>query len=488
MEFKSKSGIKYFFDNDIGIAYPSHPNIEKMIGNTSRIKEDISTLPTDDDSLFYLKFLQKLDKIRPKQKPKRQSPILPGDARKMVFRDGLYQMILGITEDCNLRCRYCVYSDAYTLTRKPSKQVMDFKTAKKALDHYASLIREGRQYNPVRRPAVGFYGGEPLLNFHLIQECVHYLKTTCPDIDFFYSLTTNGTLLTKEKEDFLKEHGFTLTISIDGPKNEHDRKRVYPNGEGTFDDVMKNVRRYITTGYEKCMSICVFDYKSDLFSLDAFFSRSDIPKLSLISLPSDQDGCVYYDQFTEEDIENYRALEERTFQYYLDHITEEENRHSVFEQFYPVFASRLLYTIPVMVMPEDRVIPYSGACILGRKIFVDAHGNFHPCERINHFFPIGNAWTGLDFSRIASIMNDYNKHLESCATCSISKACGYCYNHFAKDGYFDSASDVCKEEEKIKKWEFSKAFTIGEKHPLLLDILVKDYYSWLSKVSPTLGD
>jgi len=488
MEFESKSGNKYYFDNEIGIAYPSNPLIEKMRGNITLRKEDFAGSCTEEDFLFYSNFLGKLNKIRPKRGLQRQVPIDAEEIKRLILRDGLYQMILGITEECNLRCRYCVFSDAYTLSRKPSKQIMDFTIAKKALDCYASLIEEGRNFNPVRRPAIGFYGGEPLLHFDLIKNCVHYLKTTYPHIDFLYSLTTNGTLLTQEKEDFLKKHGFLITISIDGPQDEHDRKRVYPNGGGTFDDVMKNVRRYISSGDEKCSSICVFDWKSNLFSLDAFFSRTDVPKLSLISLPSLQDGCVYYDQFSNEDFQKYLESEENAFQYYLQHINRDNDRHSVFEQLYPIFASRFLYTIPVLVMPEQRTIPYSGACILGRKIYVDVHGDFHPCERINQFFPIGNTHTGLDFTRIASIMNDYNEHLDSCKTCGISAACGYCYNHFAQKGNFDSSSKLCKNEEKIKKFELSRAFTLGENYPQMLDILVKDYYSWLSKVSPTLGD
>ncbi|MFA4860408.1 radical SAM protein [Methanoregula sp.] len=490
MEFESISGVRYYYDNEIGIAFPSHPLIEKMIQNVPLQEEDIPTVNTDDDVLFYSRFLQKLNKIRPRHKIPRKHPIQPEEVKQMVLHDGLYQMILGITEDCNLRCRYCVYSEAYTLSRKPSKVRMEFTTAKKALDWYISLVMEGREYNPVRKPAISFYGGEPLLNFDLIKKCVQYVKTTYPDLEFTFSLTTNGTLLNQEREDFLKEHGFLMNISIDGPKEEHDRNRIYQDGRGTFDDVMKNVRRFMSSGYDKdkFSSICVFDWKCNLFSLDAFFRQPDIPKLSLMTTPSVHDGCVYYDQFSDDDFQNYLTSEKKAFQYYLDHATDDTTRHSVFEQLYPLFASRFLYSIPTMIMPENRVIPYSGACILGRKIFVDVHGIFHPCERINQSFPIGDEKSGLDFTAIALIMNNYLEHLDSCKTCAISKTCGYCYNQFAQKGTFNYASEVCKKEEDIKKFDFSRTFTLGERYPHLLDMVVKDYYTWLSKVSPTLGD
>ncbi|MCK9580396.1 MAG: radical SAM protein [Methanoregula sp.] len=488
MEFETKSGVRYYYDNEIGIAFPSHPLMEKMIHNIPLQEEDLSAVSTKEDFLFYSRFLQKLNKIRPKQGVPGPHPLQPEDVKKMVLREGLLQMTLGVTEECNLRCKYCVYSDSYSLMRNPSNDMMDFPTAKKALDWYISLVMEGREYNPVRKPGIGFYGGEPLLNFDLVKKCIHYIKTTYPELDVHYSITTNGTLLNKEKEDFLKEHGFSISISIDGPKDEHDRNRVYPNGRGTFTDIMKNVRRMIAGGYEDCKAICVFDWKSNLSRLDAFFRQPDIPRLFIMTNPSVQGGCVYYDQFSEDDIRNYLLSEEKTFQYYLDHAPYDTARESCLEHLYPIYASRFLYSTSVMIMPESRIIPYSGACILGRKIFVDVHGNFHACERINQSFPIGNVQSGLDFQRIAVMMNEYLEHLDSCGTCRISKLCGYCYNHFAQKGHFDYASGVCKNEENRKKTDFSRAFTLGERYPHLLDMAVNDYYTWLSKVSPTLGD
>jgi len=488
MKFETESGVRYYYDNKIGISFPSHPLMEKLIHNVPNHEDHIHAESQDADYLFYTRFLQKLDKIRPRPSLPGKHSLQPEEIKKMVLRDGLLQMTLGITEECNLRCRYCVYSDAYTLSRKPSHSMMDFPTAKKALDWYASQFLEGREYNPVRKPAIGFYGGEPLLNFDLVKKCVHYIKTTYPELIFHYSLTTNGTLLDNEKEDFLRAHGFFISISIDGPREEHDRNRVYPDGAGTFTDVMKNVHRMMANGYSDCQAICIFDWKSNLSSLDAFFRRTDIPKLFMITTPSVQDGCLYYDQFSENDFQNFRTSEQEAFQYYLDHAALDTTRDSCFEHLYPISASRCIYDTTVMIMPENRVIPYSGACILGRKIFVDVHGNFHACERINQSFPLGNVQSGLDYKRIASMMNNYFEHLDSCKSCTTSKLCGYCYNHFAQKGHFDYASDVCKNEENRKKAALSRAFTLGERYPHLIDTLVNDHYTWLSKVSPTMGD
>jgi uncharacterized protein len=490
MEFESLSGQTYYYDNEIGIAFPSNPLMKKLISANPRQMEEIAaTEKNKEDFLFYSRFIEKLNRIRLKNdSAKPRLHINADDIKPLLMREGLHQIILGVTENCNMRCRYCIYSETYSLSRKRTRKKMDFPTAKKALDYYVSLFLEGQEYNPTRQPAVSFYGGEPLLNFDLKKECVLYLETTHHELDFLFSFTTNGTLLTQEKDDFLVEHGFFVNFSIDGPEKEHNRKRVYPGNKGTFSDVMKNARRFMKKKSDKCGAMCVFDYKSNPFDLDAFFSRPDVPRLGNITLPNDRNGCNYYDQFSREDIAAYRKTITEAFRYYLENGAHDENEHSFFFRIFPESASRFLYSPSVLNSRERMIFPYSGACIPGKKIFVDCSGNFHACERMNEYFPIGNVGTGLDFQNIANLINRYNEHLDSCGSCSINRTCGKCYTRFATDGSFENASTVCKNEEDLKKIEFSRVFTIGEVCPDLLNIMVNDHYTWLSRVPPASGD
>ena len=56
------------------------------------------------------------------------------------------------------------------------------------------------------------------------------------------SLQTNGTLLTAEWCRFLKKHNFMVGISLDGPREIHDRYRRDRKGNGTFDQVMRGLK------------------------------------------------------------------------------------------------------------------------------------------------------------------------------------------------------------------------------------------------------
>lgn len=58
----------------------------------------------------------------------------------------------------------------------------------------------------------------------------------------WFSLTTNGTLLNGERARFLAENDFNIAISLDGSKKEHDTCRKFPDGSGSFDTVMQNIR------------------------------------------------------------------------------------------------------------------------------------------------------------------------------------------------------------------------------------------------------
>lgn len=488
MKFESHSGVTYWFDDILGISFPLNPALEAMVSVIPAEKTNENNLENDADARYNAQFMKKMEKIRQcTLKPTRQK-ITPQLLRHQILREGLLQLTLSITENCNLACRYCCYSDAYPDTRDSSQKVMDFQTAKIALDYYASLLEEGKRFNPQRRPSIGFYGGEPLLNFKLMKLCVSYFENAYPEIDPLYALTTNGTLLDEEKRDFLMAHDFSIAVSIDGPEQEHDRNRIYRDGSGTFADIMRNVKPILDAGYGKCHAICVFDWKSDLFALQDFFSRDDIPRLSVISMPNLNDSCTYYDRFTREDYTKFLEREAEAFRWYTHQTMGSGSTDTFFDYLFGLQAGKTLYAVPALIDGTSYIIPYTGACVPGRKILVDVDGNYHICERINHTFPIGNIRTGLDFTKIARVIEDYRSHLDHCPSCAVKKLCSICYCSFATDGKFKFATQICGDPVESNRKALERAFTVAEINPRLPEFIAEDYYSWLGGVSATMED
>ncbi len=151
----------------------------------------------------------------------------------------LQRMVLNVTNQCNLSCGYCYeYSeDKIALTKDKPKYMTD-PVAQAAID---TLFIESKG-----RPSlhVTFFGGESLLNFPLMQSTVAYTDAKAAEegrkLD--YSLTTNATLLTEEIADFLAEHRFGVTVSIDGDRELHDKMRVFHNGRGSYDTIAPRIK------------------------------------------------------------------------------------------------------------------------------------------------------------------------------------------------------------------------------------------------------
>lgn len=113
---------------------------------------------------------------------------------------------------------------------------MSLDTAKKSIDFLSNHSIDAKEIG------IGFYGGEPLIEFELIKEIVAYAKEVFTGKPILFSMTTNGSLLNEEIIKFLKENGFNLMISLDGPKEVNDQNRIFPDGSGTFDVVMNNIK------------------------------------------------------------------------------------------------------------------------------------------------------------------------------------------------------------------------------------------------------
>ncbi len=151
-------------------------------------------------------------------------------------------LVMNLTNQCNLSCQYCYEFGADKVATPEGKpKFMDLETAKASVD-FLLAQSEGR-----RSIHITFFGGETLMNFPLLKQVVAYANERAAGesrhIDF--SLTTNATLLTPAIIEFLSENGIGVTVSMDGPKEMHDRLRVFSNGRGSYDIIEPKVRDLI---------------------------------------------------------------------------------------------------------------------------------------------------------------------------------------------------------------------------------------------------
>jgi len=153
---------------------------------------------------------------------------------------------LAITIDCNLQCNYCFV--------KKAKRKMNLNTAKRAVD--LLIQSEGRD------KLLSIYGGEPLLNFEIIERISPYAFSQAKRLNknLIISICSNSTLLTEKHLAFFKKYNIRLIISMVGDKISHDRFRKFDSNKGTYKVILKKfplIFKYIAPEYLG-VSFCIF--------------------------------------------------------------------------------------------------------------------------------------------------------------------------------------------------------------------------------------
>lgn len=495
ISFNSLSGAEYIYDDSSGFVFPAKPAMKDVIENYDRMSreeliENLKYKYPEEEILYYINSFEKARRTYNGFSSNILSFKDPTveRVRDLILREGVNQLILGVTENCNMRCKYCIYSENYEFFRNYSFKHMSFEIAKKAIDYYFSLFEEALEVNPNKDASIGFYGGEPLLEFDLIKRCIEYTKQNYSSFEPKFNMTTNGTLLTRERADYLMENDVSIAVSLDGPKEEHDRKRVYANGKGTFDDVMENISYPISKGYEKIHALPVYDWKTDIIKVNDFFSREDIPQALVVSGVNTGFGCRYYNSFTKEDYENFRKNVEKAEKLFLEELPSYgQNRNSYLDSFFGRDATYALFMKSTVATSRPPYIPCTGSCVPGRKIYVDCDGNYHMCERINDKFPIGNVDVGLDFERIIEVIKAYQSVLKQtgCINCKVRRMCSNCFCMFAGESGFVKM-DCSRVVEDVKS-RLAHACTVGEINPEFFGQYNEQYNRELKKVTGRRG-
>lgn len=136
---------------------------------------------------------------------------------------------------CNLDCTYCFYLEKEKLYPNNKNWAMN----EKVLESY---IRQYIATQKVDEITFAWQGGEPtILGVDYFRKVVELQKKHSLGKKINNSFQTNGVLLDDEWGRFLSSNNFLVGLSIDGPKEIHDKYRVFKGGQDSFDDVMNGI-------------------------------------------------------------------------------------------------------------------------------------------------------------------------------------------------------------------------------------------------------
>jgi uncharacterized protein len=286
---------------------------------------------------------------------------------------------------------------------------MDRLAALRAVELLFQDVRAGESVN------LSFLGGEPLANRSLIRECTRMAaEMGCTaNVRTNFSITSNGTLVTPEDGEFFEEHGFAVTISLDGVGETHDRQRPFAGGQGSYARIIGRVRPLLSAQRRMQVSARVTVTPGNLRlkeTLDellglGFHSVGFSPMLHAPSSRGEMDAS---------------ALQEMLRQM-IECGEEFEQRHSRGERY--AFAN---VATAIQEIHKGTHRPYP--CGAGGGYFgVSAEGKLYACHRFveDSEARFGDVWNGVDGAAQTRWLRDRHVHRQSpCSDCWARYLCG----------------------------------------------------------------
>ncbi len=487
---------KYFYDTGTGKVFQVEDGINDILSAFIETNdfESIFELSMDEDTL--LSSLKELFKTVDEQHILQAPPVHELYGPQVYELDEALlsqrtQIMLELTEECNMRCKYCIYHSGNGGYREFGKNGMDFNVAKLALDQFLLNSKKEELY-------VSFYGGEPLLRFDMIKQCTEYCINEYSDKNIRFTMTTNATLVTRDIALYLASlPKVIVTVSLDGPEDVHDKNRVFQNNVGTFQKTMRGLKYLVEAFGDRVnesliINSVIAEYdEATLVKIQDFFDSIEWLPKSVMHTSS------YVDTPDEEvEYEGVNGPREKRIRKYVE--ASDMNYHPIGTWGTRKFLKGNSNIMEIEDLARDGIIKdlisihrryrldkpgniygMNGCCVPGaRKIYVTVKGDYLVCEKMGPSPRIGNVYDGIDIERIKEFYVERfrNEAVKYCKNCWAINLCNICYTEcFDEDDVnFKKRHKRCEAHRISKEKILAIYHEILEKSPESLEFL-NDY-------------
>ena len=306
-----------------------------------------------------------------------------------VSSDFTKEIIIMATNACNLRCRYCYEANKST----PSMVV---KNIKRQIED--ELSRPNEPYNHY---IINFHGGEPFLVFDKIKEIVKWVDETFSNTSISYTTTTNGTILNDDICSWLitNRKRFIPVLSLDGPKEIHDKNRI-----GSYDKIDLDFFRSNWPLQGVKMTVCP-NTISEMFNSFEYLHKIGFYPNPTLAKEVDWDLSIHLPIYANE--------LKKLISFYITH---------------PIVPPGQLLNLPLQKFSEDYKAKGINSCGAGfDTIAYDIYGNRYPCQAF-----IADLKKPYDAQAMEDVFcklgqNCHLKISPKCNGCPIINACSSCY-------------------------------------------------------------
>lgn len=269
--------------------------------------------------------------------------------RKKLIKKPSFTLNLIITENCNLKCKYCYVNQS---SKEISYEVIDA-----AIDFLDNIKNDYEIIN------VELFGGEPLVAFDKVKYYINKIKEKNFN-NIYTGLFTNGILLNnKEISNFLilnKQYIKVINLSLDGCKISHDSTRIKNNLEGSYDKVLQGLNTFCDlekTSINRFYPSYTVSPDNCEYLLESAKELSDLGFTKLALKP------VRDNIWDQNSLEKYKSSMYKLKKWYINNLDKIE---------LPIF------TLPFLIQEQKR--PYYCSC--GKDFYsISPEGDIYPCPR-----------------------------------------------------------------------------------------------------------
>jgi radical SAM peptide maturase (CXXX-repeat target family)/CXXX repeat peptide maturase len=318
---------------------------------------------------------------------------------------------------------------------------MDFEIARRTVDY---LIKERRLF---AEPSVNwdFIGGEPFLEIELIDRLSDYIKTRLFETDhpwfnsYRFVFSTNGLLYADPRvQRYVKKNRTHLSIgiSLDGTKRKHDLQRVFPDGRGSYAEVIKVIPLWLKQ-FPNAST------KSTIGHDDLPYIKESVLHLWSLGIKQVNMNCVFEDVWRDGD----DAILEEQLRSLADHAL----KHGLYRDHHSILFQESLGRF------LDPELDNQNWCGAGKMLAVDGRGDFYPCIRFTSFSlqnrkarVIGNCFSGVDTNKLRPYLalDRRSQSPPECISCEVNGGCPWCqgvnYDFAETNTIYQRATFLCK--------------------------------------------
>ena len=341
---------------------------------------------------------------------------------------GVISVLLNLTHNCNLACRYCIMSMPALRQGYQQRPVsMDPTLVRQSIDYIRQVGLKGTN--------ITFYGGEPLLCFDLLKYAVEYAEENYPDW-FAYNIITNATLLEPRMADFFAEQGVRFLFSLDGDQAMNDRLRVFKTGDvSVHATAWRNIDALLARypGIEYKVNVTYFRSTLDLAAAFRYLLERGVPasRFERGLIPADSPWYVGVDC-----LDRVKAEFSEIAELYLQHLLGG--------------GSHRLDNLLNLMRKIAKGTPRLRGCNMGIDyLTIAADGTVYPCHKLvgHEGFDMGHVAGGTDNERYREIWRNNVLQRQGCAGCEERLVCGgycVCDNHFHNGDFFQPTLENCE--------------------------------------------